>query len=275
MIKGLLKDAALLWYQKDGPRLAAALSYYAIFVLAPLLFTLITLASVVLPGVVVGSVLTLWGDAILGQGLTDVLMNAVDSIGGTANAFVAPTIGLVFLTAVSVVGLNELISGLHDIWGVPSQGTRGFVKKSIFSVVLIPLLAVLLVGAVVVTAFLTFTNTVIATTDVLPAGLAVLVHTIVSLILLTVLFTLLYRLPPQIPVRWGSAFRGGFIAAILFMVVKVLMELYVTLNPIPGIYGAASSLIVLLLWIYVGGMVFYYGAAFARAYATRYEIDTI
>jgi membrane protein len=264
-----LYQALQLWFLHDGPRLAAALSYYALFAVAPLLFSVVSIASLIYSETVLTSALASWGQALFGSDLTVLLTEATAEIRQTAQHLVAPVIGVLIFIALSAFGLNEVTSGLHDMWDVSKEAVPGLVTKSIYSVFIVPMLSIVLVMAVLATSLLSVIATVISSVALLPVQVSIVTNMIGTLVLLSVLFMLLYRLTPGCTLPWPSALRGGAVAAILFLIAKSGMEVYLTLLPATSVFGAAGSVIALLLWIYVSGAIFYYGAAYSAVDASR------
>lgn len=253
----LFKEAAHLWYDRDGDRLAAVVSYYAVFALVPLMLAIVTLVGFFFGQEVVAEVLRGWG-AILGDDLVLLLQNAVFNLGQVASGHGVPLGGLFFL-GVTVMGFNELAQGFHELWSIPHQGFQGFLKKSVASMTFILFLCAFVAVSIVLIARIHFLVD------------SALVKLLGSIALLTIIFTVVLRLLPYHKLPMKSIYVGGFVTAILFSISKILIALYASLTPFPGLYGAAGMIIVLLIWVFAAAAIVYFGAAVAYVHAKHYR----
>lgn len=251
----IFKDAARLWYDRDGDRMAAVVSYYAVFALTPLVLALMTLVGLLFGEEVVGEVLLSWGQ-FLGHDILTLLQTAVLNLRAVSGEIGVPVvIGSLFFLGVTIMGLNEYAQGLHELWGVPHRGFRGWVRKNVSSVLFIVFLAVFVALFVGITEKL---NVI---------GMPFLVGFFTTFILLTTLFAVSYRLLPYYKLPTTSVILGGGVSAALFMLSKFLVAVYVSATPFPDTYGTAGLVVALLIWVYVAAAVLYFGAAVAYVHA--------
>lgn len=279
----LLKDAALDWIDDQAPRLSAALAYYTIFSLAPLLIVVLAIVSAV------------WGDqsgtvqqqfmgevaGLVGRDGADMIETMLDNAsrpgGGSTLAAILGVAALLF-GATGVFG--QLQSALNQIWEVepaPGRGLAGFVRTRLLSFGMILGVGFLLLVSLVVSALLSALDTFL--TDLAPAThtLVYVLNLVVSLAIITGLFALIYRVLPDVKIAWRDVFVGAFVTALLFVLGKFAIGLYLGNSAAASTYGAAGSLVILLLWIYYSSMILFFGAEvtqiWARRYGTRIEPD--
>jgi membrane protein len=267
----LLKATVVGWYSDHAPSMGAALAYYTIFSIAPLLLIVITLA-----GLVVGSsraqeeiftqLTLLMGDEgarVAGNILRD--MSRPDH-GGLAMLF---SVGLFVFGATTVFA--ELQDALDRIWRVPervkSQGLWSLLRTRVLSFGMMLGIAFLLLVSLVVSAALAalsrwwgpyFEGTIalLQATDFL-----------ISLVLITCLFALIYKIMPRAHVAWREVWIGATFTSFLFITGKSLIGLYIGKSNITSGFGAAASLVVMLIWVYYSSQIFLLGAEFTHAYS--------
>ena len=250
------KEAALLWYEHDADFMAATVSYYALFAVVPMIVLTITLMGFVFGREYVTEVLILWG-SVLGTDLIALLTQAVGNLEGLSNGFAWPLFGVIFFSGMTVMAFNSLTSGLHTLWGIPHQGIRGWIKKCIQSILCISVIEVY-----VLTLFFLHRpeNWLFQNSTGL---LLVILQISISIVASTILFSLFMRILPWERPSFKARLMGSFVASCLFVIAKILVAIYVTITPVPGLFGTAGVLLVLLIWVYVAVMIFYFGAAVA------------
>jgi len=248
--------AGTLWYEKDATGIAATVSYYAIFAISPLLLLTITLTSIFYGRDYVVSIFQEWG-SILGTDLVALLQQAVLNLETISSGIQIPMLGIIFFSFMVIVMFNALTSGLHQLWGISHQGFRGWIRKSTRSLVFVVLLEVYLVFLIGLDKY---GDVVSQQGDFL---WVFLLQAIVTLFTTMVFFSLVYRVLPRKCPALTSRLMGGFVAAILFLIAKSFVSWYIGTTPVPGLFGAAGLIVVLLIWVYVSVAVVYFGAAYA------------
>lgn len=260
-------ETAYLWYDKDADHMAATVSYYSLFAMVPFLLLTITIVGYLYGKDFIENTLLEWG-SVLGPDVLNLLTHAIDNLETTADAFGFPIVGALFFSGMVVVLLNAFTSGLHKLWSIPHQGVRGWVKKSInavFFIVVVEIYLLFLVGLEAITSYL-----------IDATGLAILLSLVKPLFFIvatTVLFSLVYRILPWRGPSVSARLFGAFIASILFALAKSLVSLYVSATPVPGLFGAAGLMLVLLIWVYATAAIIYFGAAYAHVVETRNKIE--
>ncbi|VTT96863.1 Ribonuclease BN OS=Gloeocapsa sp. PCC 7428 GN=Glo7428_4543 PE=4 SV=1: Virul_fac_BrkB [Gemmataceae bacterium] len=268
--KTIVFEAASEWVNDKAPRLGAALAYYAIFSIAPLLVIAIAIA-----GMVLGE------EAAQGQ-ISAQVQNLVGAQGGeavetmvqSANKPGAGTIGSVLGIAMLLFGAAGLFGQLQDalntIWEVqpkPGRGAWGFVRDRFLSLTMVLGVAFLLLVSLVVSSVLAAVGTLLGDWQTGTVGL--IVTTTLDVVVVTVLFALIYKFLPDAVIAWRDVWFGAAVTAVMFSLGKFLIGLYLGRAGVGSAYGAAGSLAVLLVWLYYASQIFLFGAELTKAYANH------
>jgi membrane protein len=270
---GLFAEAFRSWNEDKAPRLGAALAYYTIFSIPPLLILLIGVASLLFNGEVVqGSFLRTLEDLVGPQGagaIRDMLASPRAEKPGMIATIIGT--GTLLLGASAVFGhLKDAIDTVWEIEPKPTRGKLAFFRKYVFSLMVLLGTGFLLLVSLAVSTLLTALGDTLD--RYLPGGegLWAAVDVLFSLTVITFLFALLYKYIPDATVAWKDALVGGLVTSILFNVGEYLIGFYLGRTNIGSAFGAAGSLVVLLVWVYYSSMIFFFGAEFTKAYAERY-----
>lgn len=264
----LLKAAGQKWSAENGSRLAAAITYYTTFSLAPLLVLSVAVASMVLDGA--SSDLLFQVEREMGEGIADLLRSLIENASESSGAITIVSVALSLFGASSVFAqLNE---ALNKIWGV-EKGDAALLlllrtRFTAFGMVL--LVGVLLLLALVSSTLLHVLTPYMANWIGDLSVYIPLLNFVVSLALMTLLFAILLRVLPDVQVAWRDVWLGALLTALLFGLARYLIGFYVQVSSAGAAYGAAGALIVLLLWIYYSAQIFLFGAAFTAVYAEKY-----
>lgn len=266
------KTAGNCWLEHKVPRLSAALAYYALLSLAPLL-----VISVAVGGLVYGE------DAARGQlasdlaklvgwraaeGVQTVLAGARSRQGG----WVGVVIGAVTLALGASAVFSELQESLNIIWRVkpkPRRTVLDEMRRRLWSFVMVLVVAALLLASTVLTPVLSWLSSELSTA--LPGGEALwqALNAVISLGVLVACFAAVFKLLPDARVAWSQAWTGGAVTGAFFSLGKLGIGLYLGHAAVGSAYGAAGSLIVLLVWVYYAAQIFFFGAELTRALDPR------
>jgi len=270
----LIVKAAKAWSDDYAPSMGAAISYYTVFSLAPLLVIVIALAGAIFGREAVsGMIVTELGGLIGEQGATFV-QTIIASASESDKGLVAGIISFFVLIIGATTVFAELQSALDRIWHVPAAvkpaGIWAMLRARVLSFGLILGLAFLLMASLVVSAVVAaFGSWANAT---LPGGewLLQIVNILVSLGVMTALFAMIFKLMPTTRIEWRDVWVGAFFTALLFNVGKTLIGLYLGKSGMTESFAAAGSLVVLLAWVYYASQIFLLGAEFTKAYAEQH-----
>lgn len=266
----IAKKTVTKWIEVNAPRLSAALAYYTVFSLAPLLVVVVAIAGLAFGRQAAeGQVAAQMRGLIGGQGaeaIQTMLANAHQSGGGP----LALGLGLLVLLFGASGVFVELRSSLNTIWGVEEaepSGLAGWIKKrfSAFALVLaigFLMLVSLLINAALAVAIRYFTSVL-----PLPAPVMNMVGIAFSFAVSVAVFALLYKAVPDADIRWRDVWTGATVTAVLFTVGRILIGMYLGQAAVGSAYGAAGSVVVLLAWLYYSALIFFLGATFMRVWA--------
>ncbi|MGH7804071.1 MAG: YihY/virulence factor BrkB family protein, partial [Candidatus Binatia bacterium] len=266
-------EAVSAWYEDNAMRLAAALAYYTLFSLAPVLVIVTAFA-----GFVFGD------DAVRGQ-IDDQLRGLIGAEGGEvvqamvkgARPSAGNLVGLVLSILMMIVGATgvfaELRSDLNFIWRVPTPQTSGvfsLVRDRLLSFAMVLAIGFVLLASLLVNAILVALWTYVSIVLPLHPALLQIVELVVSLTVVSVLFATMFKLLPDAHIPWEDVWVGGALTAILFTAGKTVIGLYLGQSGAFSTFGAAGSIVVLLVWIYYSSTIFFFGAELTKVYAHRH-----
>lgn len=279
MLRPLLKSFISLvaetyrqWDAHRGPKMGAALAFYTLFSLAPLSILVLTLVSMVVErnaarDQIIAHVRTFVGD----QGAE--MMQMILTHSAPVNAsFFGTLVGLTVLLVGASGVFGELQSSLNQIWGVSTQRNPVFllVKERIFSFIMVFALGFLMLMSFLFSAFIAAAGSFLLTRFPELDGPWELGNSVFSLLVVTLLFALIFIMVPDTRITWRDVWPGAALTAIMFMLGKIVLGFYFGRSAIASSYGAAGSLIIILVWVYYSAQILFFGAEFTRLYTVRY-----
>lgn len=269
----LLRETFKEYFADDAPRLGAALAFYTIFSLPALLILVIAVAGLAFgadaaQGQIVGEV-----RGFIGEESAQTLQTVIESARKPEAGIVATLVGLITLLIGATGVFGELEDALNIVWNVPKKAgfsVLGLIQSRFLSFTLILGTGFLLLVSLVVSAGIAavgkYSNQLFPDTELLlQIGSAA-----ISLTVITVLFAMIYKILPKVKVAWKDVWIGAFLATLLFTLGKSLIALYIGKSGVASTYGAAGSLVVILIWVYFSAQVFLLGAEFTQVYSRRH-----
>ena len=265
------------WKEDKASRLSAALAYYTIFSLAPMLLIIIAVTGFFWQkDVVQTQVLNQIGGLVGDEGKTFV-SDLLTSASNPAKGIAATIVGIITLLFGALGVFNELHNALNTIWEVKEEETTGFVesiKKVIFgrllSFTMILGIGFLLLVSLVISAGLSAVQETIGNAIPLSEILLQILNLVISVAAITVLFALIFKVLPDAEIAWRDVWLGAFVTALLFSLGKFLIGIYLGNSTVGSSFGAAGSLVLLLLWIYYSVQILLFGAEFTQVYANNF-----
>lgn len=259
------------WFEKDPFRQSAVIAYYAIFSIPGLLFLIITVTGSIFSREVVTQNILSQVSSTMGASTGAQIEGMLAVIGQPKMTFLGTVTGIVILLVGATGVFVELQKAFNLIWEVkvePKKGILRILKARLFSFGLILSIAFLLLISLVVSTGLTAMNSwVVAETS----GFLVLVFNILnfvfSLAIISVLFGLMFKILPDARIEWKHVWLGSLITGILFTLGKTALAFYFGKAEPASAYGAAGSIILILLWVSYSSMITFFGAEFTAAYA--------
>ena len=268
----VLRDAGTSWLSHEGARLAASLSLYTLLSLAPLIILTIALTSFAFgrpaaQQAILSQVSHLVGD----DGARAV--QAVITNGKTPNgASGASIIGILILLFGASSVFGELQSALNKIWDVPPRalsGVMGWIRSRLLSFAMVLAIGFLSLVSLIASAALATFGTYFRGALPAPAWILILANVVISFLVITALIAVILKYVPDVLIRWRDVWVGAAVTAALFTLGKTAIGLYLGTAAIGSAYGAAGSLVVVIVWVYYSAMIFYFGAEFTRAHAAK------
>jgi membrane protein len=270
----LLKQTFQEWLQDKAPQLGAALAYYTVFSLAPLVLVLLAIVGMIFrddPGGAWNKI-TQQMSYFLDPSALQVVQSIAQKASQPGKSTIATLIGIALALFGASGVFGQLQDALNTIWGVkakPSQGIWGFLRSRFLSFAMVAGICFLLLVSLAIEALLKgFSHYV---QSILPGGIviALSVYLIFDFAVVVLLFALIFKFLPDVKIQWRDVWIGAVITAILFGIGKWLLGFYLGSGAAGSAYGAASSLITLLLWVYYSSQILLFGAEFTQVYAAR------
>ncbi len=270
---GFIKEAFEDWSEDRAARLAAALAYYTIFSLAPLLIIAIAIAGLAFGrDATQGQILNQISGLIGPEGAKGV-ETLIENASKPSSGVIATAFGIIVLLVGSSGFFGQLQDGLNTIWEVkprPGRGLLGILKDRFLSFTMVLGVGFLLLVSLVISAGLVVVGEFLG--GFMPGAVLVghILNLILSLIVITLLFGMIFKILPDVKISWRDVWIGAAVTAFLFIVGKLLLGLYLAQANIASAYGAAGSLVVILVWVYYSAMILFFGAEVTQVYANRY-----
>ena len=269
---GLLKQTFSEWLEDKAPQLGAALAYYTVFSLAPLVLVLLAIVGLIFrndPGGAWNKI-TEQMSYFLDKSAVEVVQNIAQKAAHPNKSLAATIIGILLALFGASGVFGQLQDALNTIWGVkakPGGGIWGFLRSRFLSFAMVGGVCFLLLVSLTLESVLKGFSHYIQ--GVVPGGIviAMAVYWIFDLAIVIFLFALIFKLLPDAKIQWRDVWIGAGMTAIFFAVGKWALGLYLGSGSAASAYGAASSLITLLLWVYYSSQILLFGAEFTQVYA--------
>lgn len=265
------------WKEDKASRLSAALAYYTIFSLAPLLLIVIAITGLFWEQSSVQAQVMNQVEGLVGAEGRTFVSDLLTSASNPAKGIFATIVGVITLLFGALGVFNELHNSLNTIWEVKEEETKGFlesVKKVVFSrflsFTMILGIGFLLLVSLVISAGLSAVQETVGNAIPISEILLQIVNLIISVGVITVLFALIFKFLPDAEIAWRDVWLGAFVTALLFSLGKFLIGLYLGNSAVASSFGAAGSLVLLLVWIYYSAQILFFGAEFTQVYANNY-----
>ena len=270
---GLIKSTATEWSEDQAPMLGAALAFYSVLSIAPLLLIAVAVASVV------------YGEQAASGELADKLKKFVGDQGADAmqtmlqNAHkpgagpIAAIVGFATLLFAASGVFGQLQTSMNTIWEVelrPGRGILGMVKDRFLSFAMVLGTGFLLLTSLILSTVVSVALNIVQNMAPGLKPLLAFSDTAVSAVVVILLFALIFKVLPDAKIAWRDVWVGAALTTVLFLIGKALIGLYLGRSSYGSAYGAAGSLVILLVWIYYSAQILFFGAEFTQVYANRY-----
>ncbi|HWN94945.1 MAG TPA: YihY/virulence factor BrkB family protein [Methylomirabilota bacterium] len=269
----VLKQTIHDWVEDKAPRLGAALAYYTVFSIAPLIIIVIAIAGVWFgkeqaQAQIIGQIAGLLGEQ--GAQAISGMLQAADKPHKGLMASLLAVVTLAFGATGVFVQLQDALNAIWEVKPKPGRGVMGFVRQRLLSLAMVFGIGFLLLVSLVLSTALAAAGKWVE--GVLPGGegLWQAINFIVSFVVIAALFTLMFKYLPDVKIAWKDVWLGGVLTAVLFTVGKFALGMYLGRSSVSSAYGAAGSLVIVLLWVYYSAQILFFGAEFTQVYANRF-----
>jgi membrane protein len=273
---GLLSDALEAWYRHNAPRLGASLAFYTILSLAPLLIVVIAVASLIFGRSAAEGQIVWQIQDLTGREGAAVIRQMLEGARKPSSGILATTLGVLTLFVGATAVVAELRDALNTVWEVPLQAGHWpgsvlrILKERAFYFLMVLGVGFLLLVSLIVNVWLAAAGAFFGGWLPLPEPVLQVLASAVSFVVIAALFALIYKSVPDVDLKWREVAAGAALTSLLFSLGKLLIGIYLGKTGLGSTYGAAGSLVVLLVWVYYSAQVFLLGAEFTRVFARRY-----
>jgi membrane protein len=268
----MLKDTVLGFINDEALSRGAAIAFYTVTSIAPVLLIVIAIAGLAFGRDAAQNAITEQLSGLMGQQTAEVLQAAVASAANKPSGVVATIVGIITLMVTASGVFGEMQTALNVIWKAKPKGTTvsRLIRARAASLGLVAALGFLLMVSLVVSTVLTAFGNYLD--SILPFGKVILtvLNVVVSLVLISFLFAAIYKVLPDRNLEWGDVVVGAIVTGVLFTIGKSLISWYIGSSAVASSFGAAGALIVLLLWVYYSAQIFLLGAEFTKVYANTH-----
>jgi membrane protein len=273
-IWNLLKTIVIKWLDDDPFQSAAALSYYTLFSLAPLLIISIAVAGFVFGHEAAHNQIVMTLQGLVGRESAEAVQAMIQSASNRPESGMLSSLigGIVLLFGAGGV-VGQLQTSLNAIWGVKAQSDSGvheFIRRRFISFAMVLAVGFLLLVSLTISALISGVAQFMGGLIGEAALIAHVLDILLSFGFITLLFATIYKLLPDVEIQWNDVLTGAAMTSVLFTIGKSLIGLYLGSSAITSIYGAAGSIITVLLWVYYSALIFLLGAEFTQVYAGMY-----
>ena len=267
---GLLREACRNWVADEAASMGAALAFYTLFSMAPLLLLVISIAGIAIGADTARGLISEQLTTLLGQQGADAVERVLVAADDRGKGIFAAIVSAATLVIGATTVFAELRRDLDRIWKTKKPEVRGVLRiiwARLWSFGLVLTIGFLLMVSLALSAVVTAFGALLA--QYLPGAPIILrsLEFVVSLLVVTGLFAMIYKILPSARIEWRDVWVGAAVTSLLFWIGKYLIGLYLARSAVASPFGAAGTLIVVIVWVYYSAQIFFLGAEFTRAYA--------
>ncbi|MDJ0694610.1 YihY/virulence factor BrkB family protein [Mastigocoleus sp. MO_188.B34] len=269
----LTKTTFTHWKEDNASRIAAALAFYTSFSLAPVLVIVIAIVGLVFGQQAAQGRIIDELQGLVGKEAASVIQLMIQNTQDSGSGIVATITSLALLLFGASGFFNQLQDALNTIWRVkpkPNRGVIAIIKDRFLSLLMVMGVGFLLLVSLVISAVLTAVGNIFDSLLQDFIFLWQLLNFLISFGVVTLLFAMIYKILPDVKIAWSDVWIGAVITSVLFALGKSIISIYIGNTSVGSTYGAAGSLVVMLLWIYYSAQILLFGAEFTQVYANRY-----
>ncbi len=269
----LMRSAAQEFSLDSGPKLSASLSYYTLFSMAPMLLIVISIGSVLLGKEAAEGYLYKQFEGLMGTMGALQLQEMINNVRISGDTPWVTVVGLItfFLGATGV--FIEIQDSINTIWSIKAKPKRGwvrFITTRLISFSMVVGIGFLLMVSLVLSAMLSVVDDWIIGNFKAFAWLGFIISNVITTGVVLLLFAVIFKVLPDANIKWRDVLIGAFFTAVLFLIGKYLISLYLSRSSTVSAYGAAGAVVLIILWVYYSAIILYFGAEFTKVYANQY-----
>lgn len=268
----MLKGAATQWGRDRAPRLGAALAYYTIFSMVPLLIVIIAIIGLVFGQEAAQSAIMDQISSLIGPQSAAAIKDMIQRADQPSSGIISTIIGTVTLLMGAAGFFGQLKDALNTVWGIEpkeGRGIWGFLKDNLLSFATLLGTGFLLLVSLILSTALAAMGKWFGNLLPLPEMVLQTFNVLLSFVVITGLFALIFKVLPDARIAWSDVWIGAALTSGLFTIGKFAIELYLGKSNVGSSYGAAGSLVLVLVWVYYSVQILLYGAEFTQVYANR------
>lgn len=269
----LLKQTYSEWSQHQAPRLGAALAYYTVLSMAPLIIVVIAVIGLAFGRQAAEGQIMSQIQGLVGRTGAEAIQTVVANSSKPSTGIIATIVGLITLFFGASGVFTELRDSLNLIWEVPKKPDEGIwsmIRSRFLSFGMVLAVGFVLLVSLVVSAGISAAGAFMNGLLPVPAWVLQAVNMLFSLVVFTGVFALIYKFLPDEGITWRDTLFGAGFTSVLFTIGKFLIGLYLGQASITSAYGAAGSLVIVLIWVYYSAQIFFFGAEFTHVFAVRH-----
>lgn len=266
----LAKQTVSKWSEHKAPRLGASVAFYSLLSFAPLLVLIAAIVALVFDRNTTQNALVDQARQMIGDRGADTVKSLLTNAQKPSSGIFASAVAFLTLLFGASGVFSELRDALNSVWDAQPEeqsGWRGMLKQKLFSFGMVLSVGFLLLVSLILSAGLALIGKFFGQIVPVPVPILESVNFLVSFAVITVLFALLFKFVPARPISWRDVRVGAILTALLFTIGKFLLGLYLGKASVGSAYGAAGSLVAVIVWVYYSAQIFFFGAEFTRVYA--------
>ena len=268
-LPGLAKEAFAGWKADNCLSMGAALAFYSLLSMAPLMVLVVSIAGLAIGRDEAQTLLMTQLSGLLGDTGAEGVRVVLDAASRDKEGILQTVVSFVALLVGATTVFSELQDDLNRIWKCDTSKASGIwsqVRKRLLSFGLIAAVGLLLLTSLVVSAAISYLGTFLGGAAVVGR----ILDLVGSIVITTMLFGVIFKILPSRRIPWGDVALGSFVTAVLFAIGKYLIGLYIGKSAVASSFGAAGTLVVVIVWVYYSSQIFFLGAELTRAYSTRH-----
>jgi membrane protein len=272
-VTAFLREVASKWSKDNALTLGAALAYYTIFSMAPLLVLAIAFAGLVFGRAAAQGEIVAQIQGLLGASGAELIESMIERASEPASGVLATVISLATMLFGASGVFGQLQGSLNQIWGSDAArrtGMKGQLQRRAASFSMILVMGFLLLVSLALSALISGLHGFIDEYFTVPSEFLSLANVTVSFAIVTAMFAMIFKLLPDARIEWRDVWLGAVVTALLFTIGKSLIGIYLGRAGITSVYGAAGSLVLVLLWVYFSAQMLFLGAEFTEVYSRRF-----